>query len=131
MSKNRSGFQLLSHNQWADRIEMQQEFVAASDQRKMVEWLRAAIRDDNQGSIHVRVIGEPGIGKTRLILETLRADYLKSLVLYADKGTKVDGSVMSAIHNAKHARIILVVDECGPDARSELVPNFAPLGTRL
>jgi Ni2+-binding GTPase involved in maturation of urease and hydrogenase len=83
MSKNRSGFQLLSHNQWADRIEMQQEFVAASDQRKMVEWLRAAIRDDNQGSIHVRVIGEPGIGKTRLILETLRADYLKSLVLYA------------------------------------------------
>jgi hypothetical protein len=129
--KNLPGFQLLSHNQWADRDEMRQEFVAGPDHQKVIEGLRAAIRDDSQGSIHLRLIGEPGIGKTRLILETLRADDLKSLVLYADKATKVDGQVTSAIYNAKHARIILVVDECGPDARSELVRNFASYGPTL
>jgi hypothetical protein len=129
--KNVPGFQLLSHNRWADRIEMQQEFVAAPEQQKVIEVLRAAVRDDSQGSIHIRTIGEPGIGKTRLILEMLRADDLKSLVLYADKATKIDGQVISAIYNARHARIILVVDECGPEARSELVRNFAPQGPTL
>ncbi len=129
--KNLPEFQLLSHNQWADRVEMQQEFIAAADQQRVIENLHAAIRDDSQGSIHVRLIGEPGIGKTRLILEALRADDLKSLVLYADKATKVDGQVRSAIYNAKHARIILVVDECGPDARSDLVRNFARQGPTL
>jgi MoxR-like ATPase len=68
--KNLTGFQLLSHDQWASRNEMRQDFVVAPDQRKVIENLRAAIRDDSQGSIHVRLIGEPGIGKTRLILET-------------------------------------------------------------
>jgi hypothetical protein len=129
--KNLVGFQLLSHSQWADRADMRQEFVAAPDQQVIIGGLRAALRDDSQGSIHVRVIGEPGIGKTRLILETLRADDLRPLVLYADKGTKVDGSVISAIYHAKHARVILVVDECGPEARSDLVRNFAALGPTL
>jgi hypothetical protein len=129
--KNLPGFQLLSHGQWADRYDLRQEFVAAPDQQKVIDGLRAALRDDSRGSFHARVIGEPGIGKTRLILEALRADDLKPLVLYADKGTKVDGSVISAIHKARHARMILVVDECGPDSRSELVRNFAPLGPLL
>jgi hypothetical protein len=129
--KNLSGFQLLSHDQWADRSEMRQPFVAASEQQKAIENLRAAIRDDSQGSIHVRVLGEPGIGKTRLILETMNFDDLKPLVLYADKGTKIDGSVVSALRAAKHARIILVVDECGPEFRSELVRNFSSFGPSL
>jgi hypothetical protein len=129
--KNLPGFQLLSHDQWADRREMQQEFVAGPAQQKAIENLRAAIRDDSVGSIHIRLIGEPGIGKTRLILEALRAADLKSLVLYAAKATNIDGQVTSAIYNAKHARIILVVDECGPDARSELVRNFSRHGPNL
>jgi hypothetical protein len=123
--KNLQGFRLLSHDQWADRGEMRQKFVAGPGQQKLIEDLRAAIRDDSGGTVHVRLIGEPGIGKTRLILETLRVDDLRPLVLYADKATNIDGQVTSALYGAKHARIILVVDECGPDARSELVRNFS------
>jgi hypothetical protein len=129
--KNLPGFQLLSHDQWAERQEMQQAFVAAPDQQSVIEGVRTAIRDDSQGSIHLRVLGEPGIGKTRLILEALRAADLKALVLYADKATKVDGSIISAIRNARNARIVLVVDECGPEARSDLVRNFAMFGPTL
>jgi hypothetical protein len=81
--KNLADFQLLSHDQWSGRWEMRQDFIAAPDQQKVIESLRAAIRDDSQGMIHVRLIGEPGIGKTRLILETLRADDVRPLALYA------------------------------------------------
>ena len=71
--KNLATFQLLTHDQWANRLEMRQEFIVAPDQRQVVNAVRAVLRDDSQGSIHIRVIGEPGIGKTRLILEALRA----------------------------------------------------------
>jgi hypothetical protein len=129
--KNQDGLQLLSHSQWSDRHDLTQDFFAAPEQQQVIDALREALRDDSRGSIHVRVIGEPGIGKTRLILETLRADDLKPIALYADKGTKIDGSVVSAIRNAKGARMILVVDECGPEVRSELVRNFATRGAQL
>src|SRR5205807_637127 len=45
-------------------------------------------------------------------------------VLYADKGSKIIGSVVSAINGAKDARIVLVVDECSPELRSELGRYF-------
>jgi hypothetical protein len=129
--KNLAGFQLLGHQQWSDRPEMQLAFVAAPDQRNVIDAVRAALRDDSQGTIHVRLIGEPGIGKTRLILETLRADDLRPLTLYADRGSKVDGSVISAIYAAKDARIVLVVDECNPELRSYLTSNFGSFGPAL
>jgi hypothetical protein len=110
---------------------MRQKFVTGPEQQKVIENLRAVIREDSAGSVHVRLIGEPGIGKTRLILETLRADDLRPLVLYADKATSIDSQVRNAIYKAEHARIILVVDECGPDARSDLVRNFSSRGATL
>jgi hypothetical protein len=44
--KNRADLPLLSHYQWTARLDMQQVFVAAPDQRKVMEDLRTAIRDD-------------------------------------------------------------------------------------
>jgi hypothetical protein len=129
--KNLRDFQLLSHKQWAERPDMLPEFVPAPEQKTLIENLRTALRDDSEGMIHVRLIGEPGVGKTRLILEPLRADDLQPLTLYADRGSKIDGSVMNAIRAANGARIILVVDECSPELRSELSRNFGGLGATL
>ena len=129
--KNRVDLGLLSHDQWTTQLDMQRAFVAAPDQQKVIEGLRAAIRDDNQGTIHVRLIGEPGVGKTHLILETLCEKDLTPLVLYAEKGSVIDGSVMAAIRAASHARVILVVDECNADVRSSLTRSFGASGPNL
>ncbi len=125
------GLPVLSHAQWAGRQDMRLEFKAALEQQGAIEKLRAALRDDSRSSLHVRVLGEPGIGKTRLLLETTRAEDLRPLTLYADKGTKVDGALISALHKAKAARVILVVDECGPETRYELVQSLSGLGPNL
>lgn len=129
--KNRADIGLLSHDQWTTRLDMRQAFVAAPDQQKVMGSLRAAMRDDSQGTIHIRLIGEPGVGKTRLILETLCEQDLKPLVLYAEKGSDIDGSVMAAIRTASHARVILVVDECNADMRSSLTRSFGGSGPNL
>ena len=76
--------------------------------------------------------GEPGIGKTRLIFETLRADDLKPLVCYADRATNArDPQVLGALDAAKGARIILVVDECSPEQRTYLASIFGSRGPDL
>jgi hypothetical protein len=129
--KNLTGFQLLNQEQWSAQPEMRRDFVAASGQKQVIEKLRTTLRDDSQGAIHIRLIGEPGVSKTRLILETLRVDYLRPLVLYADRGSKIDGSVISALRGANNARIILVVDECGPELRSDLTRYFSGAGPDL
>jgi hypothetical protein len=130
--KNLMGLQLLSHAQWAERQDMRRPYVAAPEQDKAIQNLRAALRDDNQGAIHVRLIGEPGIGKTRLIFETLSTADLRPLVCYADQATKaVEPQVLNAIGAAKGARIILVVDECSPQQRSYLAQIFGARGPEL
>ncbi len=129
--KNRADLGLVSHDQWTTRLDMRQAFVAAPDQQKVMDSLRAAIRDDSQGTIHIRLMGEPGVGKTRLILETLREKDLKPLVLYAEKGSDVNSSVMAAIRAANHARVVLVVDECSADVRSSLTRSFGGSGPSL
>jgi hypothetical protein len=129
--KNRADLPLLTHDQWTTTLDMREAFVASPDHQKVMGSLRAAIRDDSQGTIHVRLIGEPGVGKTRLILETLREKDLKPLVLYAVKGSDVNGSVMAAIRAANHARVILVVDECSADVRSSLTRSFGGAGPNL
>jgi len=130
--KNLAGIQLISHSQWAERQEVSRPFMAAPQQEKAIKELRAAIRDDSQGSIHVRLTGEPGIGKTRLIFETLRADDLRPLVCYADRATKAaDPQVLGALDAARGARIILVVDECSPEQRTYLAKIFGSRGPDL
>ena len=130
--KNLMGLQLLSHAQWGERQDMRQPYVAAPEQDKAIRNLRAAIRDDSQGSIHIRLTGEPGIGKTRLIFETLSAEDLRPLVCYADQATKaVEPQVLNAIGAARGARIILVVDECSPQQRTYLAQTFGGRGPEL
>ena len=129
--KNLAGFQPLSHEQWSARPEMRQDFVAARDQLEVIENLRTTLRDDSQGAIHIRLIGEPGVGKTGLFSKPCAPTILRPLVLYADRGSKIDGSVMSALRAANDARIILVVDECSGELRSDLTRNFGGSGAAL
>lgn len=129
--KNLPDFSLITHQRWSRRLEMQQGFVVAPEQRALIDAVRAGLREDDLGFVHIRVIGEPGIGKTRLILEATRADDLSPLVLYADGATKVDSSVITALMRAEHATIVLVIDECGPEFRSEVTRIFGTRGPSL
>ena len=129
--KNIQNLQLYNHAQWASQPEMQRQFVIAPDQHKLIDNLRAALRDDSQGMIQMRLLGEPGIGKTRLVLEALRADDLEPLSIYAEKGSVVNGQVIGALRAAQGARIVLVVDECSPEQRSNLMSTFSQMGPQF
>ncbi len=121
--KNSAGLPLLSFYDWSGRLDMRPEFVPAPEQQREIDTIRNALRTGN--AIHIRLLGEPGIGKTRLVLEALRTEDLQNLVLYAESGVRIDSSVINAIQGDATVSIILVVDECLPEQRSMLANTFS------
>jgi hypothetical protein len=75
------------------------------------------------GAIEMRIQGESGIGKTRLVLEALRDEELRSLVAYVDDERAVDSRLIEhLIEDGRTA--ILVVDECAADRHIKMVARL-------
>ncbi len=71
--------------EWDRDAHMSNSFVPASEQAELISQIRAGIEGDTK---HIRVLGEPGLGKTRMVLEALRAPHIAPSVLYLCHGSK-------------------------------------------
>ena len=72
---------------------------------------------------HVRIIGEPGIGKTRLALEALSGrENLSASAMYFRQASDFQGSIFfHALMREGEARsVIIVVDECEDSERADI-----------
>lgn len=107
----RADFQ--THDAWAGQAEMRRALTIGTAQETFIESVRTELRRGD-GPVHVRVRGEPGIGKTRLVLETTTADDLRPLVIYCDKPAKLlSGDLMTTLlRDDTPVDAIVVVDEC-------------------
>lgn len=126
------GSPLVRHSDWVRQdVEMTRTFVAGDQQRKVIESIQTALRDNSRGSLHLRICGEPGIGKTRLILEATAAPDIQAVVLYAENPSRLREAMpaIEAIPNT--CQIILVVDECDPEERSLLRRRFKAHGANI
>lgn len=129
--KKLPSFSLLRFEEWSQMVDMSPTYRLSEANSKVRNELREAMRTQGGGFTHIRMTAEPGIGKTRLVLEALRAPDLAGLTLYAAKASKLDAIVTAAIRSVKNANIILVVDECGPAKRAEIVQEFEGQHHRL
>lgn len=68
----------------------------------------------------VRIVGSPGDGKTRTVLEAIRGTDLKSSILYAHQPQDVPGELLQYLRNTPDASCILVIDEID-DETAELL----------
>ncbi len=106
--------------------------MAGQPQEEFISNIQNALRKDGEAT-HIRVWGEPGIGKTRLILEGTRAEDLKPLVIYCDSANKFrDSNLMNELlreHNQFTS--ILIIDECDPDNRSYIWNKLKYCGPRI
>lgn len=108
------------HTVWSSQAEMSKPFKVGAKQQGFIDSVQEQLRRAD-GPVHVRVRGEAGIGKTRLILETTRPDDLRPLVIYCDLPTKVDGALMKALLNDNpEIAAIVIVDECDLENRTRI-----------
>jgi hypothetical protein len=108
----------LDFETWAAGRPHANSWVADQERRDAV----LAIRDSvlSIGVVDIRIQGDSGIGKTRLVLEALREPSLAPLVVYVPDEQRVGSELFS--HLLEQDRVaILVVDECRAERHVKLL----------
>ena len=77
------------------------------------EAIRTALRNwarDDRGDVHVRLHGKPGVGKSRLALESFRQ--MDPSVLYVEAPEDVEAGFLEGLRDRPRIGSVLIVDEC-------------------
>ena len=130
MGADRLDFQ--THRSWSNNADMKVPFVAAEAQDELVEKIRSELREEKVNAVHVRVLGEPGIGKTKLVLEATDTDDLAPLVIYCTPAEfRASGLRREILRDDNNFWAILIVDECDPTSRSDIWNELQNQGPRI
>lgn len=100
----------LSLDDWLRTSHMSNSMVPAKEQQEAIEKIREFARSSKK---HLRLIGEPGLGKTRVVLEALRTEEFANLVLYVEHGSSFGSSRLFKYLLKKQINfpLIVVVDD--------------------
>jgi hypothetical protein len=122
-----------THGSWSRQEEMTRAFKAGDPQRALIASLQAELRTEHPAALHARVLGEAGIGKTRLVYEVTSAEDLEPLVIYCPSASLFrDSDLMNEIMREDNEfNAILVVDECDPDDRAYIWDHLKNRGSRI
>jgi len=110
MGRDQLEFQSLA--EWQRDANMTPNLCLANEQHRFINEVREHLRANDVP--HVRVIGEPGLGKTRLVLEALSPQEIAPLVVYVPHAEDFQKSQLfrDLLHPDSDYYSILVIDEC-------------------
>lgn len=114
---NDEGF--LSVKAWAKHDHMRNEFLPSEEQVKLVEQLQEHLRGNAK---HLRVLGEPGIGKTRLVLESVRPDDIAPNTLYVQHGENFAKTALfrEILRTGTDYPLVIILDELSSPELAEI-----------
>lgn len=78
--QDKTDLSFLTVDEWKQQADMVQSLQLSEEQERVIKTIREELRGTKHR--HIRVIGEPGLGKTRLALEAVDADDIAPQVLY-------------------------------------------------
>lgn len=120
-----------THKSWSEEATMQVSFVSGKSQDNQISEIQEKLRQNND-AIHVRVLGEPGIGKTKLVLEATKEKDLAPLVIYCTASQFQDSILISEIlRDDNNFSAILIIDECNREGRSHIWNKLKHRGSRI
>jgi len=97
---------------WSKNADMQTQVRFGAQHHELIATVQEDVRADHYH--HIRLIGEPGIGKSRLILEALSTEDLSPCVIYFSHPQDFQQSQLfnEIIRVDTSLYVILVIDEC-------------------
>jgi len=117
---------------WRKIGGLENQLIPSEVQKPLIEELRKSLKGATTAT-HTRILGEPGIGKTRCTLEALQENELASSVIYVESAERFLSSELESIllqtdsqHNA-----ILVIDECSENDATKIWRKLKNQGKRL
>lgn len=120
------GFKSLTS--WRSNAQMQLKLALGNEQNTFIENIQTTLSEDTVQ--HIRVIGEPGIGKTRLVLESLSIDEIAPSVIYVPTGEEFQKSKLfnELLKPDRDYSVILVVDDCDNRDRASIWSALKGIG---
>ena len=128
----RSSAKFQTHESWSRNANMEGTFVHGESQDELIENLRSDLRRDDNAD-PVLVSGQPGIGKTRLVLEATKAKDLALQVIYspADQFLQDKFLMDELCNNENDFSAIVVIDDCNLHSRSEILDKLKNRGKTI
>ena len=107
------------YEEWSAQDDMAGDAEIGPEQKEFINTLQRHL--DSPSAKYVRIVAEPGIGKTRLVLEALRPNRFSTACIYVDKPSAfIDSQAFSTILKEATSEFFLVVDECDHDTMIEI-----------
>lgn len=117
------GYGVLTFDQWSSRRRHAFIWVEPPERTELIARIQADLADETKHEI--RLQGQSGFGKTRVILEALRSDQWRSLVAYVPEADKAPTETLAFLLSGARS-VVLVVDECDAhqhDVIAQLMPT--------
>jgi len=111
--------------EWQHDAHMANDFEESPEQTQIISHLHTSLQGETK---HIRILGEAGLGKTRIVLEALKNEAFSSYVLYIQHGsqfgqTKLFRQLLKSSHDKP---LILVVDELPENELSDIWRHLKP-----
>jgi hypothetical protein len=110
---------LIGLEEWSLDSLHQTRFYPDSDRQDAILAIRQWAESLDSPIVR-RVEGSAGVGKTRLVLESMRESPLAALTYYAPDRAGFDPWLFGWLKALPEARMVVVIDECGPEQASSL-----------
>lgn len=111
--------------EWQRDAHMANAFETSPEQAQMIAHIRAGLQGETK---HIRVLGEPGLGKTRIVLESVKDEDIAPYVLYIQHGsqfgqTRLFRQLLKAGYDKP---LVLVIDELPESELSDIWRHLKP-----
>lgn len=112
-------------DEWRRDAHMVNAFEVSPEQSKMIDRIRAGLRGDAK---HIRILGEPGLGKTRIVLEAVKDQDIAPYVLYLQHGSTFGQTrLFRQLLKAGWSRpLVLILDELPETELSDVWRHLKP-----
>ncbi len=110
----------LTTQAWQKNAQMQTSLKLGAEQTAFITDIQSILLDNS--TQHIRIIGEPGIGKTRLILESVSINEISPSVIYIPTGEDFQKSKLfiELLKPDKDYAVTLVIDDCDNRDRASI-----------
>lgn len=123
----------LPYSVWANNrdVSKPETFVVDENRKRIIEEMREKLSQSDGYTLVFRITGLPGIGKTRLVFETLSPEDLKNRAIYVKGGAFKNSDLFNILLIKDDLEAVIVVDECSLEDHEYFVRYFSNRGSRL
>jgi len=115
---------------WQRDAHMANAFEASPEQSQIIDRIRAGLAGESK---HIRVLGEPGLGKTRIVLESVKNPNIAPSVLYIPHGSQFGQTKLfrQLLKSDRDKPLVLVIDELPESELADIWRHLKPRCGRL